>query len=56
MTGLTTGSAAAQAAGTVGAANAYGGAASNLGNMAYLNTLLNKKPVEQLPVQLSGPA
>jgi hypothetical protein len=56
MTGLTTGSAAAQAAGTVGAANAIGGAASNIGNMAYLNTLLNKKPVEQGPVQLSGPA
>jgi hypothetical protein len=56
QTGLTTGSAAAQAAGTVGAANAYGGAASNLGNMAYLNTLLNRKPVEQQPVQLSGPA
>jgi hypothetical protein len=56
QTGLITGSAAAQAAGTVGAANAYGGAASNLGNMAYLNTLLNKRPVEQGPVQLSGPA
>ncbi|OBQ41996.1 MAG: hypothetical protein AN484_19840 [Aphanizomenon flos-aquae WA102] len=56
QTGLTTGSAAAQAAGTVGAANAIGGAATNFGNMAYLNTLLNKKPVEQGPVQLSGPA
>jgi hypothetical protein len=56
LTGLTTGSAAAQAAGTVGAANAYGGAATNLGNMAYLNSLIRKPPVEQGPVQLSGPA
>jgi hypothetical protein len=56
QTGLTTGSAAAQAAGTVGAANAYGGAATNLGNMAYLNSLIRKPAVEQGPVQLSGPA
>jgi hypothetical protein len=56
QTGLLTGQAAAQAAGTVGSANAIGGAATNFGNMAYLNTLLNKKPVEQQPVQLSGPA
>jgi hypothetical protein len=56
QTGLLTGQAAAQAAGTVGAANAYGGAATNLGNMAYLNSLINKKPVEQGPVQLAGPA
>jgi hypothetical protein len=56
QTGLMTGSAAAQAAGTVGAANAYGGAASNLGNMAYLNSLIRKPAVEQGPVQLSGPA
>ena len=44
QTGLITGGAAAQAAGTVGAANAYGGAASNIGNMAYLNTLMNRPP------------
>jgi hypothetical protein len=44
QTGLITGGAAAQAAGTVGAANAVGGAASNLGNMAYLNTLMNRPP------------
>jgi hypothetical protein len=56
QTGLITGQAAAQAAGTVGAANAYGGAATNLGNMAYLNSLIRKPPVEQGPVQLSGPA
>jgi hypothetical protein len=56
QTGLLTGQAAAQAAGTVGAANAYGGAATNLGNMAYLNSLIRKPPVEQQPVQLSGPA
>ena len=48
QTGLITGSAAAQAAGTVGAANAYGGAASNLGNMAYINSLINR-PVAQQP-------
>jgi len=34
------GAAQAQAAGTVGAANAYGGAAQNIGNMFYLNQLL----------------
>jgi hypothetical protein len=53
QTGLITGQAAAQAAGTVGAANAYGGAASNLGNMAYLNTLINR-PVAQQPTP-TGP-
>ncbi len=40
MTGLTTGSAAAQAAGTVGAANAYGGALGNISNMAFLSSLM----------------
>jgi hypothetical protein len=53
QTGLMTGSAAAQAAGTVGAANAYGGAASNLGNMAYINSLINR-PVAQQPTP-AGP-
>jgi hypothetical protein len=53
QTGLLTGQAAAQAAGTVGAANAYGGAASNLGNMAYINSLINR-PVAQQPAP-AGP-
>jgi hypothetical protein len=48
QTGLITGGAAAQAAGTVGAANAVGGAASNLGNLAYINSLINR-PVAQQP-------
>lgn len=49
QTGLITGQAAANAAGTVGAANAIGGAASNLGNMAYLNTLINRPPAVTQP-------
>ena len=57
MTGLTTGAAAAQAAGTVGAANAFSGAAGNVGNMAFLSSLMRPTtPVPQGPVQLSGPA
>jgi hypothetical protein len=56
QTGLITGSAAAQAAGTVGQANAIGGAATNLGNMAYLNSLIRRPALEQGPVQLAGPA
>lgn len=40
QTGLLTGSAAAQAAGTVGAANAYGGALGNIGNMAFLSSIM----------------
>jgi hypothetical protein len=56
QTGLITGQAAAQAAGTVGQANAIGGAATNLGNMAYLNSLIRKPALEQGPVQLAGPA
>jgi hypothetical protein len=39
-TGLLTGQAAAQAGGQVGAANAIGGAAQNVGNMAYLQSLM----------------
>jgi len=46
MTGLTTGAGAAQAAGAVGAANAYGGAAQNIGNAAYLNSIMNRPPVQ----------
>jgi hypothetical protein len=44
MTGLTTGAGAAMAAGQVGAANAYGGAVQNVGNMAYLNSLMKQNP------------
>ena len=47
LTGLTTGSAAAQAAGTVGSANAYSGALGNVGNMAFLSSLMRPQPVTQ---------
>jgi hypothetical protein len=40
LTGLTTGSAAGQAAGSVGAANAYSGALGNVGNMAFLSSIM----------------
>jgi hypothetical protein len=40
---LITGQAAAQAAGGVGAANAYSGALGNAGNMMYLNSLLGNR-------------
>jgi hypothetical protein len=43
QTGLLTGQAAAQAAGQVGAANAYSGALGNAGNMMYLNSLLGNR-------------
>lgn len=46
MTGLTTGAGAAQAAGVVGAANAYGGAAQNVGNAAFLQSLMRPAPVQ----------
>lgn len=39
-TGLLTGQAAAQAAGTVGAANAYGGALQGVGNLALLSSFM----------------
>jgi hypothetical protein len=56
MTGLTTGAAAAEAAGTVGAANAIGGAASNFGNMAFLNSLMKRPAVQQpTPTGPTGP-
>lgn len=45
MTGLTTGQGAALAGGQVGAANALGGAASNVGNMAYLQSLMQPPAV-----------
>jgi hypothetical protein len=41
---LLTGQAAAQAGGQVGAANAIGGAAQNVGNMAYLQSLIKQNP------------
>jgi hypothetical protein len=44
QTGLLTGIGAAQAAGQVGAANAYGGAVQGLGNMYYLNQLMQRPP------------
>ena len=40
QTGLITGQAAANAAGTVGASNAYAGALGNLGNYAMLNSFM----------------
>jgi hypothetical protein len=45
QTGLLTGQAAAQAAGQVGAANAYSGALGNIGNMAFLSSLMRPTPV-----------
>lgn len=54
MTGLTTGSAAAQAAGTVGSANAYSGALGNIGNMAFLSSLMRPQAVAQQPTP-TGP-
>jgi hypothetical protein len=60
QTGLLTGQAAAQAAGTVGQANAYGGALGNLGNYAMLNAYMRPQtpvqPVSQGPIQLAPPA
>lgn len=41
---LGVGGAQAQAAGMVGAANAYGGAAQNVGNMFYLSQLMKPNP------------
>jgi hypothetical protein len=49
---LITGAGAAQAAGQVGAANAYGGALSNLGGMSYLNNLTRTPaPIQVGPTQ-----
>jgi hypothetical protein len=45
MTGLTTGQGAALAGGQIGAANAMGGAAQNVGNMAYLQSLMQPQAV-----------
>ena len=54
QTGLLTGQSAAQAAGTVGAANAYGGALSNLGNYAMLNAFM-KPPAVTPTSPMGGP-
>lgn len=51
-TGLLTGQAAAQAGGQVGAANAIGGAAQNVGNMAYLQSLM-KRPEDDAAAALT---
>ena len=49
---LITGAGAAQAAGTVGSANAYGSALSNLGGMSYLNNLTRAPaPIQVGPTQ-----
>jgi hypothetical protein len=54
QTGLITGQAAANAAGTVGQANAYGGALNNLSNYAMLNSIMKPQtPTEQLPIRLA---
>jgi len=45
QTGLLTGQAAAQAAGQVGAAGAYGSALGNIGNMAMLSSFMRPQPV-----------
>jgi hypothetical protein len=47
---IITGQAAAQAAGQVGAANAYSGALGNAGNMMYLNSLMNRPMTVTAPV------
>jgi hypothetical protein len=53
-TGLLTGQAAAQAGGQVGAANAIGGAAQNVGNMAYLQSLMNPAAANPAVAPASG--
>lgn len=54
LTGLTTGAGAAQAAGTVGSANAYTGALGNVGNMAFLSSIMKPPaPTEALPLRLA---
>jgi hypothetical protein len=44
QTGLITGAGAAQAAGQVGAANAYGNAANNIGNTLAFNQMMKNNP------------
>lgn len=55
QTGLITGQAAALGAGTVGAANAYSGALGNVGNMAFLSSLMRPQAVAQA-APTGGPA
>jgi len=45
QTGLITGAGAAQAAGQVGAANAYGNAFNNIGSALMFNQMMSKKPL-----------
>jgi len=54
QTGLLTGQGAAQAAGTVGQANAYGGALGNLGNYAMLNAYMKPSAVTPTPTTPMG--
>lgn len=51
---LAVGGAQAQAAGQVGAANAIGGAVSNLGNMYYLNQLIKPTPTTVAPTTVAS--
>lgn len=55
QTGLLTGQAAAQAAGQVGAANAYSGALGNMGNMAFLSSMMQRPPVVQPGAMMGAP-
>lgn len=62
QTGLLTGQAAAQAAGQVGAANAYSGALSNIGSSLFLPSLLAQpgraavmNPIASMPTQAYAP-
>jgi hypothetical protein len=48
QTGLLTGQAAAIGAGNVGASNAYAGALGNVGNMAFLSSLMRPQAVAQV--------
>jgi len=47
QTGLVTGVGAAQAAGQIGAANAYGNAAANIGNAVSFNQMMNNRPANR---------
>lgn len=52
---IITGQAAAGAAGLVGQANAYGGALGNIGNMAFLSSMMKPQTV-QIPGNVPGAA
>jgi hypothetical protein len=49
QTGLLTGQAAAQAAGQMGSANAIAGGIGNIGNMAFLSSMMRPTPVAAAP-------